>query len=66
MQHLKITEQENDPGVKEGYIQLIPLTPETSFRMTSGGGSVQERALMFAILKRIPDFKGHVISLENL
>ena len=32
MQHLKITEQENDPRVKEGYIQLIPLTPETSFR----------------------------------
>ena len=65
MQHLKITEQENDPRIKEGYIQLIPLTPETSFRMTSGGGSVQERALMFAILKRIPDFKGHVISLEK-
>lgn len=65
MQHLKITEQENDPQVKEGYIQLIPLTPETSFRMTSGGGSVQERALMFAILKRIPDFKGHMTSLEK-
>jgi len=47
MQHLKITEQENDPQIKEGFIQLIPLTPETSFRMTTGGGSVQERALMY-------------------
>lgn len=36
MQHLKITEQENDPQIKEGFIQLIPLTPETSFRMTTG------------------------------
>lgn len=49
MQHLKITEQENDPQIKEGFIQLIPLTPETSFRMTTGGGSVQERALMYVI-----------------
>ncbi|MFQ7677080.1 MAG: restriction endonuclease subunit S [Ruminococcus sp.] len=65
MQHLKITEQENDPQIKEGFIQLIPLTPETSFRMTTGGGSVQERALMYAILRRMPDFKGHVTSLEK-
>ena len=62
---LKITEQENDPQIKEGFIQLIPLTPETSFRMTTGGGSVQERALMYAILRRMPDFKGHVTSLEK-
>lgn len=65
MQHLRITEQENDSSVKEGFIQLIPLTPETSFRMTSGGGSVQERALMYAILKRIPEFSRHKISLEK-
>ena len=65
MQHLKITEQENDPQIKEGFIQLIPLTPEISFRMTTGGGSVQERALMYAILRRMPDFKGHVTSLEK-
>lgn len=65
MQHLRIAEQENDPEVKEGFIQFIPLTPETSFRMTVGGGSVQERALMYAILKRIPDFASHRGSLEN-
>ena len=65
MQHLKIAEQENDSVVKEGFIQLIPLTPETSFRMSLGGGSVKERALIFAILKRIPAFKSQKNSLER-
>jgi len=65
MQHLKIMEQASDEAIKDGFIQLIPLTPETSFRMTSGGGSVQERALIFAILKRIPDFKAYVEYLED-
>ena len=65
MQHLKIMEQASDEVVKDGFIQLIPLTPETSFKMTSGGGSVQERALIFAILKRIPDFKAHIKTLED-
>ena len=65
MQHLKIMEQASDRAIKDGFIQLIPLTPETSFKMTSGGGSVQERALIFAILKRIPDFKAHIKTLED-
>ena len=65
MQHLKIMEQASDEAVKDGFIQLIPLTPETSFKMTSGGGSVQERALIFAILRRIPDFKAHIKTLED-
>ncbi|RBN36738.1 hypothetical protein DMN50_34020, partial [Priestia megaterium] len=51
MQHLKIFEQDHDPSIREKYIQLIPLTPTTSFTMTGGMGSVRERALMFAILK---------------
>ena len=65
MQHLKIMEQENNLFIKKGFIQLIPLTPETSFRMTFGGGSVQERALMFSILARIPEFKSNKTSLER-
>jgi len=65
MQHLKIMEQASDEAIKDGFIQLIPLTPETSFKMTSGGGSVQERALIFAILRRIPDFKAHIKTLED-
>ena len=55
MQHLKITQQELDQDLRDGYIQLIPLTPDTSFRMTSGGGTANERALMYAILRRMPE-----------
>lgn len=55
MLHLKIAEQESDEALREGYIQLIPLTPGTSFQMTNGGGTVSERALMFAILTRVPE-----------
>ena len=64
MQHLKITQQETDPSLLEGYIQLIPLTPDTSFRLTNGGGTVQERALMYAILRRMSQFKSHQKLLE--
>lgn len=65
MLHLKIAEQESDEQLREGYIQLIPLTPGTSFQMTSGGGTVSERALMFAILTRIPEIAEHREELEN-
>lgn len=53
MQHLKIyqTKKRN-----HDYEQLIPLTPATSFSMTSGCGNQQERALMYAHLKRLPEF----------
>ncbi|NLW18382.1 MAG: hypothetical protein GXY81_01655 [Candidatus Cloacimonetes bacterium] len=57
MQHLKIYEQKIDLGKKANYIQLIPLTPSTSFYITSGGGSVRERALIYAILKRTNSFR---------
>lgn len=54
MQHLKIAEQECSAKKNNVYAQLIPLTPSTSFSMTNGGGTKDERALMYAILKRIP------------
>ena len=56
MQHLKIY-QSADVG--HDYEQLIPLTPATSFSMTNGGGSISERALMFAHLWRLPAFDGY-------
>ena len=65
MLHLKIAEQESDEALREGYIQLIPLTPGTSFQMTSGGGTVQERALMFAILTRVPEIAAYRDELER-
>lgn len=57
MQHLKITEQENDPRLKEKFIQIILLTPGTSFEMSQGTGSIRERALIYAVLKRAKEFK---------
>lgn len=64
MQHLNIFKQENDTELLDRYIQLIPLTPETSFRMTAGSGTVQERALMFAVLKRLPELNSYRTELE--
>ena len=64
MQHLNVFRQEHDPDLLRNFIQLIPLTPETSFRMTSGTGSVEERALMYAVLKRLSDLKPHLKALE--
>jgi hypothetical protein len=58
MQHLKIAEQENDSKILDGYIQLIPLTPGTSFHLSAGQGIVKERALMYAVLRKLPIFGG--------
>ena len=64
MQHLKIFEQENDPKIREGFIQLIPLTPATSFNITNSSGFLQERALIFAILRRLDMFSTFTDELE--
>lgn len=66
MQHLNIFTQENDANVLNRYIQLIPLTPETSFKVSNSQGTMDERALMFAILRRIPDFKRYGRKLERI
>ncbi|MED4695187.1 DEAD/DEAH box helicase [Peribacillus frigoritolerans] len=66
MQHLKIFENNFNPDMKDHYIQLIPLTPSTSFDMTGGCGSVLERALMFAILRRYQPLETHLHELEIL
>ena len=66
MQHLTVTEQENDAAVLAGFIQLIPLTPVTSFHVNSGRGDVNERALMFLILKELPLFSRHLPVFEQL
>ena len=64
MQHLNIFKQENDVELHKSFIQLIPLTPDTSFRMTSGAGTVSERALMFAFLRRLPELSDYLPELE--
>lgn len=64
MQHLAIFRQESDPDLLDRYIQLIPLTPETSFRTTGTAGTVQERALMYALLRRMPALRNQRRALE--
>ena len=64
MQHLNIFNQESDTELLDGFIQLIPLTPDTSFRMTAGTGIVDERALMFAILRRMPELQEYIAELD--
>ncbi|WP_099363602.1 helicase-related protein [Fredinandcohnia onubensis] len=64
MQHLRIFEDKYDEELKEKYIQLIPLTPMTSFEMTTGFGSANERALMFAFLKRHNELHEHIEELD--
>lgn len=59
MQHLKAEEQEIVAKEKGQYIELIPLTPQTSFRVTQGAGSMDERALMYVVLSWLPEFKGN-------
>lgn len=64
MQHLSIFKQEYNPELLNSFIQLIPLTPDTSFRMTYGTGTVRERALMFAFLHRLHEMRMFSEELE--
>lgn len=57
MQHLNIFKQENDKSILDGFIQLIPLTPNTSFKIQNSEGTMQERALIYAILIQFHPFK---------
>lgn len=60
MQHLLIAQQECRSKKNKAYVQLIPLTPSTSFSMTNGGGRKEERSLMYVILKRIPELREYL------
>lgn len=58
MQHLHITlaNKEIRDKAKQGEMpeSIIPLTPSTSFRLTNSCGTANERALMYCLLKRMP------------
>lgn len=66
MQHLNIFKQENDKDLLNSYIQLIPLTPSTSFNITSGAGKYEERALMFVLLSKMQSLQKYLGELELL
>lgn len=66
MQHLNIFNQEYGVDESDVQIQLIPLTPETSFNVSNSQGTVEERALMYAILKRFPLLGDYLDQLEEI
>lgn len=66
MQHLNIFKNDIETKEKNNYIQLIPLTPDTSFRMTSGTGLASERALMYVLLKDFPELRYQNGGLKRL
>ena len=63
MQHLSVMQSETKKEVLDKYIQLIPLTPGTSFE-TSGGGNVNERALIYATLLYSDEFSEYKYNHE--
>lgn len=65
MQHLMIAKKGQETGPRQ-YIQLIPLTPSTSFRQTSGCGSARERMVICAVLSRIPRFAPYNDQLQEM
>lgn len=69
MQHLILQERKIQQEAKSGSSlpqQLIPLTPSTSFSITGGAGNGAERALIYAILKEMEEFKGKEKRLSKL
>lgn len=39
------------------FIEMIPLTPSTSFKISAGQGTICERALIYVILRRIQEIE---------
>ena len=67
MQHFIVAKKvkELHEANKEKPRILIPLTPGTSFNLQTSAGNMNERALMFAILSHLDDFKDHETVLKN-
>ena len=66
MQHLNIFKSEHDNDVINSYVQLIPLTPDTSFKVIKGQGQAKERALMYVLLCKLERFSTSKIDKNKL
>jgi len=66
MQHLKVLETEKINKKQNKFVQLIPLTPLTSFRINSGAGTMYERALMYVVLTHCNVFGADNKAFEQL
>lgn len=53
---LLVESQERTLSEAGRFIQVVPITPETSFRMGSRRGLAAERALVCAMIKALPGF----------
>ena len=59
MQHIRVHFDKDKPE------QLIPMTPSTSFKLTNGGRSVHERALMFVVMSLFSEFSPYSDELNE-
>ena len=75
MQHLKLQEYMSnlknyraDGQYEDGKMPelLIPLTPGTSFNQTMGQGIVVERAMIYNVLKSMPEFSDYQEQLSDI
>ncbi|MBQ6523382.1 MAG: hypothetical protein IJI12_01840 [Atopobiaceae bacterium] len=66
MQHLIVARERANEGLKRRYIQITPLTPGTSFSITSGTGTMHERALILAVLSYYERFSKESDNYQRL
>lgn len=66
MQHLELARLRYDTPRQPSAVQLIGLSPSTSFEMTRGEGLVDERALLYALLSRLGSLKRSSRKLSDL
>lgn len=51
---------------ENSYLRIVALSPNTSFNISSGGGIVKERAILFHILCKHDDFSGYREKLKKI
>ena len=66
MQHFVYYRKKTDLLKNNKDTLVLSLTPATSFQMSWGTGSVDERALIFACLMLMPEFDGYKDALSQM
>lgn len=61
--YLAITQVEEANG---SFLKIVALSPNTSFNISKGGGTVKERAILFHILCKHQDFSGYKEKLKKI
>lgn len=65
MQHLLVEEQELEWAAEGRFVQILSITPETSFRMGNRTGRSCERALICAVLSGMDEFRNRRRALSR-